>query len=156
MSVSTAGPPAARLPKYRTRRQAAALGVLETAELLRRHFARVIEPHGLTLQQYNVLRILRGALPGPLPTMEIGDRMIERTPGITRLLDRLDAKGLVRRERCEEDRRQVLVSIGDAGLALLGELDGPVGDADEEALAMLEDGEVDRLRRLLDRVREGL
>jgi DNA-binding MarR family transcriptional regulator len=143
-------------PTYRTRRQAAALGVLQTADVLRRHFGRILEPADLTLQQYNVLRILRGALPEPLPTMEIGERMIERTPGITRLLDRLDGKGLVRRERCAEDRRQVLVSITDAGLALLKELDRPVARADQTALSMLADGEVDRLRRLLDRVREGL
>lgn len=141
-------------PRYRTSRQAAALAVLRAADVLRRRFGGILEPHGLTLQQYNVLRILRGALPEQLPTMEIGERMIERTPGITRLLDRLDRKGLVSRERCAEDRRQVLVGITQGGLALLRRLDEPVDVADEAALAMLSDRQIDQLRRLLDRVRE--
>lgn len=141
-------------PRYRTPRQAAALAVLRAADVLRHRFGGILEPHGLTLQQYNVLRILRGALPEQLPTMEIGERMIERTPGITRLLDRLDRKGLVRRERCAEDRRQVLVGITQGGLALLRRLDEPVDEADEAALAMLSDRQIDQLRRILDRIQE--
>src|SRR6185295_1524706 len=96
---------------FRSRSQEAMLALLRTADQVHRSFARVVEPHGITLQQYNVLRILRGAGDAGLPTLEIGARMIERSPGVTRLIDRLEAKGWVRRERCPHDRRQVLCWI---------------------------------------------
>ena len=139
--------------RFRTPRQRAVVGLFRTADMLRRSFARVFEPWDLTSQQYNVLRILRGARPDSLPTMEIAERMMEQTPGITRLLDRLYEKGLVHRERCVEDRRQVLCSITAEGLRLLEALDEPVDRADEAAFAMLTDAEVAQLTRLLDRVR---
>jgi len=73
-----------------------------------------------------VLRILRGAGQQGTPTLEIADRMIQKNPGITRLLDKLEAKHLVRRKRCPEDRRQVLCWITEAGLRLLADLDKPM------------------------------
>jgi len=93
----------------------ALLGLFRTADAAGRAVAAAIEPHGITGQQFNVLRILRGAQPDPLPTLEIGERMIEQTPGITRLLDRLEAKGLVARVRSSEDRRVVNLELTDAG-----------------------------------------
>ena len=138
---------------FRSARHEGALGLLRTADLLRRHASRVVEPHGLTLQQYNVLRILRGAGTPGLPTLEIAGRMIEQSPGITRLLDRLEAKGLVRRERCRRDRRQVLCYILPAGLALLGRLDEAVSTIDEAFLGRLSAADVGRLIHLLDAVR---
>ena len=135
--------------------QEATLGVLRTADLLRRRISAVVEPFGVTLQQFNVLRILRGA-GGPLPTLEIGERMVEQPPGVTRLLDRIEAKGLVTRERCAEDRRQVLDSITPAGLELLASMDGKVDGEDADPLAMLDDEETEQLIGLLDRVRAGL
>ncbi|MGB5400672.1 MAG: MarR family transcriptional regulator, partial [Thermoanaerobaculia bacterium] len=69
------------------------LSVLKAADRIRRHFTEILKPFGLTLQQFNVLRILRGAGPQGLPTLEVGERMIEKTPGATRLLDRLEEKG---------------------------------------------------------------
>ena len=69
----------------------AVLGLMRTADLVRRQAAALIEPHGITLQQFNVLRILRGAGGEGLPTLEVAERMIEQTPGVTRLLDRLEA-----------------------------------------------------------------
>ena len=73
------------------------VALLRTTDLLRRVLSGVVETRGLTLQQYNVLRILRGAGSEGLPTLEIGQRMIEKSPGVTRLLDRLEAKRVVRR-----------------------------------------------------------
>src|SRR5438128_7791686 len=99
--------------------QEAVVALMRTADLVRRHATALLEPHGLTLQQYNVLRILRGAGADGLPTLEIADRMIEQTPGITRLLDRLEAKELVRRQRCPKDRRQHLCWITPKALAIL-------------------------------------
>ena len=131
------------------------MSLLRTADVVRRRFAELYEPYGLTSQQYNVLRILRGARPEALPTMEIAERMIERAPGITRLLDRLEGKGLVRRRRDPDDRRCVRCTVTDRGLALLAELDGSVDQADEAAVSMLDDDEARRLIRLLDRIRAG-
>ena len=71
------------------------LSLVRTADQVRRDAARVVEPHDLTAQQFNVLRILRGAGDGGLPTLEVAARMIEQTPGVTRLLDRLEAKELI-------------------------------------------------------------
>ena len=75
---------------FRSRQQEAAIAILRTADVVRRRLARVIETRGITLQQYNVLRIVGGAGSEGIPTLEIAGRMIEQTPGITRLLDRLD------------------------------------------------------------------
>jgi DNA-binding MarR family transcriptional regulator len=115
----------------------------------------VLEPYGVTLQQYNVLRILRGAGEDGLPTLSIGERMIEEAPGITRLIDRLEVKGLVRRERCAQDRRQVLCWLTPAGLALVNRIDEPMDSADEGAVGTLSSDEQTTLCKLLDKVRAG-
>jgi DNA-binding MarR family transcriptional regulator len=138
-----------------SRQQQAAVSILRTTDYLRRFCSRVFDRHGVTSQQYNVLRILRGAGPAGLPTLDIAERMIEQTPGITRLVDRLEAKKLVRRERPSDDRRQVLCYVTKAGLDLLSELDTPVRNKANEALRMLSDSELAELIRLLDRVRSG-
>lgn len=134
----------------------AAVALLRTADMVRRHIEASIAPCGVTPQQYNVLRILRGAGRDGLPTLEIANRMIEQAPGITRLIDRLEEGGLVERQRCREDRRQVLCRITTAGLALLAGLDVPVNDADHNALAALSSKDVRQLLALLDAVRESL
>lgn len=133
-----------------------AVSLMRTSDLVRRAAALVIEPHGITIQQYNVLRILRGAGSEGLPTLEIAARMIEQTPGITRLLDRLEAKKLVRRERCPKDRRQVTCRISEEGLALLAALDAPVAESERVALSGLTPRQIRQLITLLDRTRNGL
>lgn len=132
--------------------QEAVVAVLRTADTVRRRLAEAIEPHGLTGQQYNVLRILRGARPDPLPTLEIGQRMIEQTPGVTRLIDRLEEKGLVRRERSSEDRRVVLCSIAGAGLEVLEAMEDDVEGANEAALAGIDASEVRQLVEILEKL----
>ena len=138
---------------FRSKRQEAALGLLRAADLVRRVIGGVLEPHGVTTQQYNVLRILRGAGPEGLPTLEIANRMVEQTPGITRLLDRIEAKGWVLRKRCPDDRRQVLCTIARDGLELLERLDAPMDAVDDLALTALSDSQVATLIRLLDKAR---
>lgn len=115
----------------------AILSVLKAADRIRRHFAKILGPYGLTLQQFNVLRILRGAGPQGLPTLEIAERMIEKTPGVTRLLDRLEEKGLVHRERSQQDRRQQLCTRTEAALDLLAKLDEPIVQGDRDTLVRL-------------------
>ena len=132
------------------------MALLRTADVVRRYIARVLEPYGITPQQFNVLRILRGANaegPDGLPTLTIAERMIEEAPGITRLLDRLEAKGMVRRQRCPEDRRQVLCHATPAALDLLGRIDGAMDEADDAALGKLSEEDKTQLIRLLDAVR---
>src|SRR5450759_11795 len=131
----------------------AIVGLLRTTDLIRRHGAAGVEPHGITMQQFNVLRILRGAGGDGLPTLEVGARMVEQTPGVTRLLDRLEAKELVRRQRCPKDRRQHLCWIPPKGLTLLGRLDAPTLEAIEACLERLGRAERTTLIRLLDTIR---
>ena len=135
--------------------QEAALGLLRTTDLIRRRFDAVLSPYDITQQQYNVLRILRGAGAEGLPTLSIAERMVERTPGITRLIDRLLKKSLVSRERASCDRRQVLCRITELGLTLLAYLEEPMNTLDEDCLAMLSLDEQRTLIGLLDRVRSG-
>src|SRR5688572_15881070 len=90
--------------------QEAMLNLLRTADQLQIRFARLFRRFGLTPQQYNILRILRGE-EKPLPILEIAARMITVVPGITGLIDRLEAAELVSRQRCREDRRVIYVTI---------------------------------------------
>jgi DNA-binding MarR family transcriptional regulator len=138
---------------FRSPAHEAVVGLLRTTDRVRRSLAGVVEPRGLTLQQYNVLRILRGARPQGLPTLEIAARMVEHAPGITRLLDRLEAKTLVRRQRDAGDRRQVMCRITPAGLRLLAGLDAGLQRADETTLGVLSRRDLRRLIALLDRIR---
>lgn len=138
---------------FRSPAQEAVLGLLRTADVVRRLIARSLEPYDVTPQQYNVLRILRGAGAEGLPTLTIGERMLEDSPGVTRLIDRLIAKGLVSRARSTEDRRQVLCRITQAGLDLLVQIDALVEGRDEDAVAVLTPDEQKELIRLLDRIR---
>jgi MarR family transcriptional regulator, organic hydroperoxide resistance regulator len=108
--------------------------LMRAADLARRQMAAVVDPHGLTVQQFNVLRILRGAGSDGVPTLEVASRMVEQTPGITRLLDRLEGKELIRRQRCPKDRRQHLCWITPKGLAVLHKLDVPITRTHEDTL----------------------
>ena len=133
----------------------AVVSILRTAAVVQRYISQVVEGSGVTIQQYNVLRILRGAGTAGLPTLAIRDRMIEEAAGITRLLDKLETAGHVVRERSTPDRRQVLCQITPAGLRLLTALDEPVDAANHLALTMLDDQEKQSLVELLGAVRAG-
>jgi DNA-binding MarR family transcriptional regulator len=135
--------------------QEAKLAVLKTADTIRREMVRIVAPRGLSLEQYNVLRILRGAGCDGLPTLEVAARMIEQTPAITRLIDKLEAKGLVERVRSETDRRQVYCRISRSGLQLLAELDEPVTAANSR-IGGLSKTELRALIASLEKIRESL
>ena len=138
---------------FASKAQEATIGLMRTADLVRRAVGEIVEPYGITPQQYNVLRILRGAGSDGLPTLEIAQRMIEEAPGITRLIDRLETKRLVLRVRCDKDRRRIFCRITREGLALLKKLDAPIGDADSLALGSMTPGELTQLISLLDTAR---
>lgn len=139
---------------FRSRSQEGVIALLRTAELVRRFLTAAVAPVGLTLQQYNVLRILRGAGPPGLPTLDVASRMIEHAPGITRMMDRLEAQGWVTRERCPTDRREVHCRITPAGLGLLERLDPTVDETDRLAMGSLDDRALQRLIGMLDAVRQ--
>ena len=141
---------------FSSRGQEAAVTLMRTADVVRRMVGSAIEPHGITVQQYNVLRILRGAGRDGLPTLEIAQRMIEQTPGITRLIDRLQTKELVRRERRSDDRRCVYCRITAAGMAVLAGLDEPVRQAADAAFQSVTKRQLAKLVDSLDRLRESV
>jgi len=128
--------------------------LLSAADRVRTSFETVCASFDITAQQYNVLRILRGAEPEGLPTLTIAERMIERTPGITRMIDRLEAKGLVAREVRPHDRRFVHCRVTKKGLSLLERLDEPVEEFNRSAFRALSHAELKKLVALLERTRE--
>ena len=130
-------------PKFRNKRrhadcpeEAAFLDLLRTTDMLSRGLVRVLKTEELSATQYNVLRILRGA-PEGLPCGEIANRMITRDPDITRLLDRLEKRGLISRCRETMDRRTVMARITPDGLKVLARLDEPVEEAHHRQLGHL-------------------
>jgi len=142
--------------EFPSREAEAILALLRTADLMQTRIAEILKPHGLSPTQYNALRILRGAGAEGLPCSEIGERMISRDPDVTRLLDRLEKRGLAVREREKEDRRVIKARIQPPGLKLLESLDRPV---EQHTRALMSDFGERRLRtliRLLDGVRSRL
>jgi DNA-binding MarR family transcriptional regulator len=135
------------------------LNLLRTTGVLYANVERLFKQYGLSEPKYNVLRILRGAKRNGefnghgVPSLEIADRMITRVPDITRLVDRLEADGLVRRRRCEEDRRVVWVEITAKGLKLLDEMDEPGARLNRELFRHMSHEELTELSRLLVKAR---
>jgi DNA-binding MarR family transcriptional regulator len=133
--------------------QEAALNILRTSDQLQIHFARLLREHGLTLSQYNVLRILRGE-GKPLPILGIASRTITVVPGITGLIDRLEQAGFVNRLRCDKDRRIIYVALTDKSLEALAALDEPLIALHRRLLGHLSASELKDLIRLLEKARE--
>ena len=131
----------------------ALLNVIATESWLTGRIAAALGPHGVTPAQYNVLRILRGAHPAPHTCSDIGCRLLDRTPDVTRLLDRLEREGLIARCRAEHDRRVVEVTITPKGLDLLATLDGPMEAAIHHAARHLSSEELRTLASLLEKLR---
>jgi len=124
------------------------LDLLRTTDLLSRGLVKVLKTEDLSSTQYNVLRILRGA-PDGLPCGEIANRMITRDPDITRLLDRLERRGLIWRYRESQDRRMVMARIAPEGRKLLSRLDESVQDTHRKQLGHLGRGRLRVLAELL-------
>ena len=123
------------------------LNLQRTTAQLTLAMTELLKEHDLTQTQYNVLRILRGAGTAGLTAGEIGERMITRDPDVTRLLDRLERRGLVERWRCTADRRVVWTRITGAGRDAIAPLDAPVDELHRDLLKHMGD---DRLRQLVE------
>lgn len=130
------------------------VSLLRAADALTRSAEDLVKPHGLSGTQYNVLRVLRGAGEAGLACREIGDRLISRDPDITRLLDRMESRGLIARAREASDRRVVKTRITAEGLRLLADLDEPVRQLHQRQLRKLPESQLRQLLALLDRARE--
>lgn len=129
--------------------QEAFVAILRAADSLTHEPAALLKQHGLTAPQYNVLRILRGAGAAGLRCGDVGARMIQREPDITRLLDRLERRGLITRSRARDDRRVVHAAITPAGLELLGRLDKPMIEIHRAQFARLSARRLQELVRAL-------
>jgi DNA-binding MarR family transcriptional regulator len=141
--------------KFADPRQEAAIAILRTADLLRGRIEGALLPHRISPEQYNVLRILRGAPGHSLPTLEIASRMITRAPNITRLIDKLTRKKLVSRCDHDRDRRVVVVKLSAKGLDLVNGISTAVDDLDIQGLASLSKAQVETLIEILDSIRFG-
>lgn len=130
------------------------LNLIRTADALSRGGEEILKLVGLSLNQYNVLRILRGAGDQGLCCREIADRMITRDPDITRLVDRLERRGFLTRSRDSKDRRIITVRITSAGLQTLKELDRPMEEYNRNRLSHMEKADLRKLSELLEAVRE--
>jgi DNA-binding MarR family transcriptional regulator len=141
---------------FRSAAEESALAVVRTASLMRRAMTKAVAPFGITQPQYNVLRILRGAGTGGLPTLAIRDRLIDEAPGITRLVNKLERAGYLTRERSTPDRRQVICYVTKRGLALLLKVDPLIEAAADSGPSVLNAREQRSLIELLDKVRRKL
>ncbi len=136
--------------------QRAIVTIVRTADAIVRSFKVLFKPYGLTDTQYNVLRILRGSgRRGGTPSV-IGEHLIKAVPDVTRLLDRLERHGWVRRERSVRDRRSVTAWITVPGLKLLHELDAPVRNQNFRPFALMSVAEVRDLVSALEKVLKAL
>jgi DNA-binding MarR family transcriptional regulator len=130
------------------------LNIIRTADHLMRGFDELMKPLNLSSTQYNILRILRGAGEAGLACKHIGEHLITRDPDITRLLDRLEGRGLIVRHRDPSDRRRVSTRITEAGLKILKELDKPVLELHRRQVEHLAEEHVLQLIDLMEAVRE--
>jgi DNA-binding MarR family transcriptional regulator len=130
------------------------IALQKAADKLALQAEQLLKANGLTGAQYNVLRILRGAEPDGLPCSSISERMISHDPDITRLLDRMEKRNLITRQRQSDDRRVVKTRITNSGLELLKKLDLPVRELHERQFAHMGAGRVKTLTGLLDEICE--
>jgi DNA-binding MarR family transcriptional regulator len=130
------------------------LNLMRTADALSRRAEDILKLAGISHTQYNVLRILRGAGEQGLCCREVAERMITRDPDITRLVDRLERRGLLTRSRDSKDRRVITVRITAAGRKVLKDLDGPLSEHNRNLLSHMDKGDLRKLIELLEVARE--
>jgi len=138
---------------FKSEKQKAMLNILYTYGWLIEQVKRFLADEDITHQQFNILRILRGAAPEPLSTLQIRERMLDKMSDTSRIVDRLVVKGLVKKATCGKDKRLVDVIITDKGKALLEKLDA-CGDHVDDIMANLNENEAEMLSGLLDKLRK--
>ena len=139
---------------FRSIEQEVFLNIQRTADAMIQEVLDVLRPFGLSVTQYNVLRILRGAGTTGVTCKDIASRMITRDPDITRMLDRLERRGLLTRNRAKEDRRFVSIRITPEGLALLKELDTPIEDKQVALMRHMSQTQLGDVIELMEQIRD--
>lgn len=138
--------------RFESEQHKALLNIMFTASWIRSRHNAVLTPSGLSMQQYNILRILRGAH-APVNMQTVKERMVDRAPNATRLVDKLIEKGLVQRERATADKRVIHLGITTKGLELLGQVDELVRGDMDATNANLTNEDATLINRVLDRMR---
>ncbi len=138
--------------KFRNAYHKLAVNILYTYNWLQPHLRKALQPHNITTQQYNILRILRGHYPEPASLVILRERMLDKQSDVSRLVDRLYAKKLIKRNPCSQDRRRMDVVITDAGMQLLADIDSRMLNIDA-LFGTLSCDEADEANALLDRLR---
>jgi DNA-binding MarR family transcriptional regulator len=138
--------------KFRSEGQKLIINLIYTYNQISGQMATLLQPHGLTMQQYNILRILKGQYPNPSTNNLVKDRMLDRNSDVTRLIDRMIRNGLVTRTSCEKDRRRVDILITQQGLDVLDAIQAQETDLDVIALRLPEE-EQRVMNDMLDRLR---
>ena len=131
----------------------ATLAVVRKADLFIQRVTDVLKPHSLSPTQYNVLRILRGAGKDGASCKDIGSKLIARDPDVTRLMDRLEKRGLLTRDRIKEDRRVVVHKLSGEGLSLVNELDRPIQELHRSTMRGIEPAKLQTLIAILEEIR---
>lgn len=139
---------------FRTPYQRVMVNLMYTSNWISTNQTQLLKPSGLTPQQYNVLRILRGQYPNPVKVSDITERMLDKMSNASRLVDKLVLKKLVLRTECPSDRRAVDVVITEKGMDLLSKLDIKLDEWDDNQREKLTEEEAIHLSHLLDRLRE--
>lgn len=152
--MTTASPRTARKPRFDSLYQEAYLNLWRTYDRLKVVEDELFVRFDLSAQQYNALRLLEAAHPGTMPTLALGTKLISRAPDMTRMLDRLEERQLVHRERKPENRRVVEVGITPAGLKLLNELSTLVREGHKRQLGHLPPQKLKQLIELLQAARD--
>lgn len=151
--MTTSPPHDVRAPRFDSLYQEAYLNLWRTYDRLKAMEDELFSTFDLSAQQYNALRLLEASHPATVPTLTLGTRLISRAPDMTRMLDRLEERGLVHRERRPENRRVVLVGITPAGLKLLAKLADAVQDCHKRQLGHVSAKDLKQLVELLHAVR---
>ncbi len=139
--------------KFQSEFHRAQINLLYTAAWITQQSTQALKPFNISVQQFNILRILRGMHPEPATVKLLTERMIDKMSNASRLVEKLKQKGLVQRQDCPSDRRRVDISITEEGLALLAEASAAMEDASTKQMAHLNEEEASLLSNLLDRIR---
>lgn len=153
MNAGSTTPRPRTAAKFDSLEQEVFLGIWRTYDRLKSYEDELFAQVDLTAQQYNVLRLLAHAHPSAIPTLELAGRLVSRAPDITRMLDKLEERGLIRRVRSPDDRRVVQVALASPGKTLLDELQDPLRQCHERQLGHLSRTDLKSLAKLLRNAR---
>ena len=140
--------------KFDSEQEKLMINVIYSANLLNLITTRLFKPFDLSLQQYNVLRILRGQKGSSIALMEIENRMLDKSSNVSRLVDKLISKDLVNRSVCSEDRRRIEILITSNGISILKEIDAILSEMNSKLKELISDDDANQTNRILDHLRE--